>query len=698
MYTQAPALPKNDGELARVMRQHGDRESFRMWSRLVRWNIGALYLAGERRFEVATPWGAVYRMEEMELDENDVPMHIQTMTSIHNRLLGMLNSMDLRPMVFRDDSTLEAFRDKATTQVVLDAAISGQYLEDIKKTLLHYFAFHGSAGLHSQVEDYPSIGLTGELEVVHPREIYPYPSVGTDLGKVRGIMRDRWVPWVAMQECFDIKGGPDQKELEVLRRQPGEGDYFNWGVANPMPMAPRWTSTRDYEPRVNGRSLAKNDEIWVRLRELWRYGPRGTVEEYAAASGTKVFARETYKNVVSYCPLAFDRFYESGDFHGAGIYDLVFSAVREFEKLVRDMVANVKEADRYSTLVLPAGAIDERKFFTHNRQNLRVLTVDPEPKGVYGTSSQQVLRPTMVTPPNAGDLPGRTASFLMGIIKDLAPLRDIVEDKGRVDSFAGLQFLQDEAQKPIANPVSSLIRLWGSTYRYMASKAFNLLAENPKPIKVGRMSLDLVGAVIDPETATMSFMGGHNQVPDITRLRFGVKQTSLKMSAARKTEAIELFKLGVADRTGFLLKCIEEGLDFAIYLEGEKNSYDSIVNQIITLYGDGVTPGEIVSAPYLENPELQLRVLKAFMQSPRMRVASPAVINAFSELDQTLVNWTGKVLPQAVPDPYTAIAQMSAAGRSSGIGGSAGGPPATFSGSSSSAPGSPPKKSAKAVR
>lgn len=704
-------LPKSDKELALVMRSHGDREMNRMAARFVRWQWASLYMSGERRFSIVTPWGTTLRMEEMEADENTVPMHIETLVSIHNKVIGLLNGLDLRPYVQRDDTTLAAIRDRAVAQVVLDSAMAGQHVDEVKRMFLHYFSMLGSAGLHSQVADMPNVGLTGQIEVVHPREIYPWPSVGGDLGKITGKMRDRWVPWFAIQDAFGIKSLPDGVDIETERRLPGESDREDWGASSWSSVASRETKPGE-SPKKD-----KREELWIKLKELWIDGPRGTVSDYVASSGDKILGKESFRDTIAFSPLTFKRFYESGDFHGAGVYDLIFSCVREFEKLVRDFVANVKEADKFSTMILPAGTIDEKKFFSDNRSNVRVLTVDPEPKGVFGTQAQ-VLRPTVVSPPNAGDLPGRTASFLLNIIKDLAPIRDIIDDKGRVDSFSGLQFLQDEAQRPIANPVSSLVEAFGEAYRYVASQAFNLLADSPRPIPVGRLTIDLVGAVIDPMEATLSFANGTNSPPDISRLRFSVKQTSLKMLAARKSEAVELLKMQVKDRIDFLIHAVQEGLDYAMYLDPERSAYESLMGQIITLYGDGETPGEderwggILSAPYLENPEFQLRILNAFMTSPAMRVASVEVIEAFMEYRETLIGFTGKMLPVAMPDPYTNSvmqaaqmvnggATMNTAGGSPGAGGQAGGPPAARppqrgggAGSGSKPPG-PPKPPAK---
>lgn len=615
-------LPESDKEVVGYLNKVVEESSWRLWSRAVRWYIASLYIAGERKFQVRTPWGTI-AMEETTQETGQHPSALGLLLSIYNRVVGLLDSMDVAPLVKRDDNSLPAVRDRAFTQVVLDSITDWHSLEDIRRKFCAFLTLYGGAGLHGDVNDYPNVGLTSFIEVVHPREIFPFPNVGANTGNARGIIRVRWVP---------------KHVVTKLTKKRLDGAETSTGTPVELP-SDLWTTP------------GERSEEHVRVKELWTYGSRGNVEEYVVSSGSVLLSRETYENVVAYPPLVYERFYESGDFWGAGLFDLLFTSVRELEKLVRDAIANVRELDRYATLVLPAGVVDERKFFQDNRQHLRVLMVDPEPKGVFG-AQPQILRPVVVAPPTSGDAPQRASMFLTALIKDMSPVRDIVDDKGRVDSFAGLQFLREESTRPITVPAAAVGRAFGGVYRYCASRALAELVESPRPLPVGRISLDLVGAVIDVERNLM-LMGPSTRMPDITRLRFTIRREDVATMGARKVEAMQLLQAGVKDRIDFLLYVVREGLEFAMVLDQERAAYESVVSNILAIVRDGETPGRAFLNPHMEYPEFQLRVLDAFLQSPVVRNFSAAVVNALLDYRELLLQWHGRMVPQMIPDPYT---------------------------------------------
>jgi hypothetical protein len=69
------------------------------------------------------------------------------------------------------------------------------------------------------------------------------------------------------------------------------------------------------------------------------------------------------------------------------------------------------------------------------------------------------------------------------------------------------------------------------------------------------------------------------------------------------------------------------------------------------LYGDGKTPGQIIVTPQTSKPDMQIRVLNAFMAGPTMAVAEAAVQDAFISYHKTLMGFMGLVLPNALPNP-----------------------------------------------
>jgi hypothetical protein len=125
-----------------------------------------------------------------------------------------------------------------------------------------------------------------------------------------------------------------------------------------------------------------------------------------------------------------------------------------------------------------------------------------------------------------------------------------------------------------------------------------------------------------------------------------------------------LLSAGVTDPEGLKLFALKEGLDFAMWMDEEKSAYESVIRNILLLYGDGQQTQQIVLTPHTCRPDLQLRVLSAFMANPIMSLASPAVQDAFKAYRESLISFMGQSLPAMVPNPDdVAIVNPQVAGR-----------------------------------
>ena len=114
---------------------------------------------------------------------------------------------------------------------------------------------------------------------------------------------------------------------------------------------------------------------------------------------------------------------------------------------------------------------------------------------------------------------------------------------------------------------------------------------------------------------------------------------------------MELLKSGVTDPDALKIFALQEGLDFAMYMEEERSSYQTVIENCLRLFGDGKDPGEVVVTPHTASPKLQLRIVSAFMTSPTMAVSSPEVQDEFMKYRQFLMDSMGMTLPEAVPNP-----------------------------------------------
>lgn len=649
----AAALPKDKKKLAEVIKQNMCIAEREMDIRMTRWLLAKQYLCGGiRNFDVYNP--KTREVKGFSVDgEGKFEVEVQELMSQSNKVMGMFMAQDMRPAVHQVGMSLEGVRNRALADLITSAVIDEQELEKTHNVSGFLFHYYGFVGLQGRTDVSPVVGLNADLEVIPAWELYPFPAVGMDLTKLQGVIRQRMYPLAALKKRF-----PSAKLESKLK----DMDAYEDTIGNPLDS----TGVTDLAGKPTGMesvgSAAKTGDtgkqVVVKTRELWMMGPRGTASRMVVTSGDVVIQDISFDDVQTYMPIQTGRFIETGGFYGAGLFDLLFSTVREFEKMVKDLISNVKDQDRYPLVVLPSGMIKSQKATVNDGHGLKYMTYAIDPK--LALSQQAIVRPTVISPVNSGDAPGKTAEFLKGLIDQTSPVKDLIEEKGRIDSLPALQFLDESSKQPTTVASSNYANMYGGVYRAVAASAsLDLMLQNV-PVPVTKLSLELAGAVIDFERGTVKFEAGINGLPELTRLRFGVKEQSPKSEALRKGEALDMVQRQLTDYDRFVLLMLEEGLNPAIWLKPEEAAYESVVFNILKLYGDGINPGEIVITPHMERPEFQLIVLNAFMAGGKMRVASVDVQDAFSDYREMLMRYMGVVLPEQVPEPLDqAIAQQA---------------------------------------
>ena len=674
MPTDQIKLTKNKKALARIIDQHAEREESRLSYRRTTWLLAWYYLNGARRFDVFDPEHGHLSPHYLD-EEGNMEFQSQELLSSIDRVSARLAAADFMPSVKRKNNSLTAVRDRSIAQIISNSLISTDQLEKIKTTFCHLFTTLGSCGIAGHITDHPTIGLSSDLEVIHPRELFPFPSLGNDYTKTQGLMRQRTVPLSFLKDIFGKKVTSHLKEMEYWEKTAGEslevGDDsdFSGGLeykpGNAVPGVPSKT------PEALG--VAK-------IRELWLMDSQDLVTRYIVTSGDYVLHDESYDGLEVYCPIGFARFMENGSFHGAGMFDLMFSISRELERLLKSLFNNIREIDKYGVLVMPQGQFNERAMLRDVGNGLRMIPYEPDPVS-------EGFRPFTIAPHNTGDIPGKTASFAKSMMDGLSPVRDLIEEKGRIDSAAGLNFLDEEVNRAMTNPSRGIDQAFGSCYRSMLSSASRVIMMSPRPLPVSDLTLDMAGVIFDPAQGTVNFQG-QNPIPNLSTLSFSIKSRTPRSGTARKQEALEMLKAGLTDPAGLKILALKEGLDFAVYLDEEKAAYESIVRNCLILFGDGETPGEIVVTPHTAIPEMQLRILGSFMASPAMSMGSPIVQDEFMKYRQFLFDSMGMTLPEAVPNPddMAALMQVEQAMREQQAqlaqqmqqGGGPGGPPMPF--------------------
>ena len=628
-------LPREKEKLAEMIRAHGDRETAILSYRRTMWLLANYYLNGMRRFDVFDP--NTKTIVPFYLDQDGkLEFQSQELLSAVDRASAAIAAMDVRPKVERQGMSLRLVRDRSVAQVIADSLVSENQLETVINSFSHMLATLGSVGVSGRVCKGTGGRLRAHVEVIHPKEIMPFPTVGTDLTKVRGRMRQRMV---TLDRLSDLLGSSVKGEVERM-----EAWEVGWSNPEEDPIQNRQGIFFSDERMVAGGWRETGDGVkMVRVREVWVDGECGTCARYVLASGDWIGEDLDMTGQERYCPIGWANCIPCSSFHGIGIFELLFPLAREVEKLMKTLFSNARDLDRMGALVIPNGHFNERAMLRDAGNGLRVMNWSPEP-------GQEGQRPFHVPPPTTGDFPGRVAQMGREMMREINPIRDLLKEKGRVDSTSGLQFLDEQVRQGMTNPTRGVQQAFGSMWRSVCGEAAQMLMlDQSLSIPVVNMTVELAGAVIDMDEGSLSFE--RNPIPNIGSLNFTVRHVSPRSEVARKQEALELLKLGLNDPDTIRLLALKEGLDFATWSDEDASAYEQVVRNILVLYGNGTDPGGLWLTPHTSRPDFQLRVLNAFMSGPHMASASKAVVDAFIQYKLTLVGYLGQTLPESVPNP-----------------------------------------------
>lgn len=644
MTLHAPKLPKNEDTLARIIEDHAVRERYRLGYWRMMMLLGFHYLAGVRQFTVLNEHsGQVTPGSAINVDDGKLEYQAQDLLSAVNRNAMYLSGYDVSPKVFYTGTSLHRRRDRAVTQVLMDQWVSSDQLFEKKIEFCHIMTGLGLCGITGHMVEHPTVGLSADLEVVHPMELIPFPSLGYDYTRQTGLMREQIVPMSYLKKKFNISKQKKEK-MEYWEVKHGSvpetsntGDYTASGTVGPS-LRRRPAKSSDQSETV---------EEKARIREVWFYGPRSTCIRYVVQSGEAILQDLDFSDTVAYPAVGVGRFMENGTFHGTGIFSLLYPIARQIEMNVKQLFQNTRDIDRYGIVVMPQGDMQMNSALRDIGKGLKVLPWDPDPL-------HQGFRPFSIQPFNSGDVPGKTAAFGNEIFDRLNPLQDLIAEKGRVDSAVGLAYLDEQISQSMSGPSAGVRKAFSECWRSVADRGVGLAVQSDAPVRVSSLSLDLAGVVLEQDRDEVTFHD--NRVPDIYSLTFGVSEAAPRSQVARKQEALQLYEQQLSDPDALRLFAIEEGIDLATYMKEYEGSYYNIVRAILVLYGDGENPGQWVMTPTTSKASFQLRVLDAFLQGPAMTVASPEVHDEFSRFREWLLYQMGQVLPEGIPNPDDLVA------------------------------------------
>lgn len=665
MQYQGIKLPKDKDAVCRILKSHATRcESYYLWRRMT-WLLAWYYLNGYRNFDVVE--ASTGKIRARYLDKGGkIPFQSTELLFHINQVVGQIQGMDFRPLVKAQGVSLSSQRDKALGQITLNSMVSEDHLRTVQENWATHLVTLGCVGLSGDVHQHPTIGLSADLEVIHPRELFPFPAVGFDHTQTSGIMRQRWVPVDRLRSKYGarkVNAGLTDK-IEWISQDPGE-PFTDPSVQDD-------SSPQSMPIGANTAVMEDSDDIELaRVTELWLSGPSGTVSRYICTSGDMLFEDVDLSDASAYQGISVARFMNNGSWYGAGLFDFMFHQHQQLEELSRRLYQNVMSLDSYGVVVLPQGTMNQQPLLKDIGAGLKYMFVESD-------SLVQSFNPFVVQPHNAGEFPGKVAAFARDSMKQVHPLPDILSEKGRVDSASGLSMLMEQAQQALTTPTNNVINAWGQVWKGIHQKALFKILQGTQTLPLTDLSLDLAGAKIDAKAGTITFGGDANPFPDITRLSYTIKSAGPRSMAARKAEALDLVQRSiVTNPIDFKLVCWEEGLDFAMYTKDDYNAIEMGILAILTLFNDGDEPGEIILTPHTTKPPVVLRLLESFTVGRLFMSASPAVHNAFKTLRLTLMSWQGTFLPPGVPAPEEAAmdTQQPTSPSSMGRGSSAAGQP-----------------------
>lgn len=629
-------------------------------SRSAYWRLMRLlyhyYLSGARHFSEFNIRNGQLKYNFVDSDGN-LYFRDQKLLQIVNQFVGHSLSADWRPSVTRTDLSLSGMRERAVAQAVLDAVVTPQSMVQFLPDAFFFFWAYGGVGIQGCVEDHPTVGLTSDLQAIHPCELFPFPSTGPDKTKANGLVWRRYFAAEALRDKVGARTFNRMKDkLKTIRIARGEaesriglsGAYESVGVGL---QGTGFTGPRPAEPQ-NSEDSGLVD--LVEVREAWIDGEAGFCDRYVVQSGDAILIDEDYEGKGFYRNLRYVRCLEDGTWHGQGICDLLFPYVREKEKMLSHLLENIRSMSSYDLLVLPQSQFDQQTAFRDVGRGLRICTYSPDPFA-------ENARPTTVRQATSGEIPGKASVMLDQMIQAMA-FPEILQGNapGRVDSAQGLEFLDEQARKALNAPTGNLQTGLGAIYQAMVCEAVRKFSESKRPIPVSRLSLDMAGVVLSADQSKVTFTDGVNPLPDPSRLVFTVKNSAPKSPAALKQEAVGYLTNQQITIDQFQYYCVSQGIDVAMPLGRTKNAYEKAVRNILVLFADGQTPGQVVATPYSNVPTIDLQVLEEFMASVTFSLASPAVQTAFMQYMQDLQTQLGTVLPAGYQNPDDVVIQRQA--------------------------------------
>lgn len=604
------------------------------------WWIAHYYIKGCRDFDLID-----YSSGEVKVsysNTNYLEFKYEDIVSKYQAQQGRLMQIDLAPSVDRKSMGLEDIKKASIAQVALDYAFGPKKEAELKERIIPILLKAGTVGLATY-----AAGESLGIEIVPPWELIPLPPNHLFLDEISGHARIRIVPvdWLKTLAGVPSPSSKVWSELETTNVPRGIIPSSADGGSTVASLSALPTRTNAQFPdgfKPSGtlkRKDGEDTEVKVtKVVQMWFRNSEGFLSNYILMAGKKILLDKEYQELKLEMPIAVIRDYNIGEYWGRGYVDLLIPMNNEMEYTLGRTFQNLQDMDAYGIMLMPT-TLGTNIEAVRGSDGLKKMVYEPD----FVDPNAKI---TNIEPFNTGLMPIRALETAAALSDKIAGLPEMLSGgaPGRVDSSSGLGLLYETSNIPLTPTANSIASAVSQCYRSMLDLMKMVWPDN-KIVDMSILDDALVGINMDSTTGQVTI--SKDSIPTAEEVTIGVKTTLPKSKVQDKEELRGLLDAGIIDPFTYRVEARKRGLMMPIGNEAEWQNYRRAKMNNILLFGDGKTPGQIITSEY-DMSEVHLRVLSEFMARPEYYLASPEVRNKFAEAYNFYFSGTGQ-LPPDVP-------------------------------------------------
>lgn len=678
-------LPENKEDLAVVLGQLGTAGDNAASPYRVQWLVNYYWLQGVRDFSLDYSTGQVgVHLYNQRTESGQLDFRFEDILNKKQIEEGRLAQMDIRPSSTRRGFGLSALRDSASSVVILEALTSETDYDSLEAEVNNLLTIYGTAGIAAWERGSKAPGVPPDptarahqteggsiemeaaeegggtetargtqlprppqvlLEAIPCWQLTSIPAKITAQAELEGVRRKRWVPldWLKQHKQLDLS--VTDEKLGVT-----EGPYGckpGGGVASSGSAISEsaWQAFQAAGKPAPDRPKTKADITtkYVCLEEFFMLADqKDQLSRWIVKVGKHIALTVSYDKV-EYMPIGIARYLDTGGFFGRSLVELLQPTNAEHEQMLQSLFENVKDMDAYGMLFVPQHLGVSKNDILKKGPKRKVVFFDPD----YTVPES---KPYAIQPATTTDFPGKVAAMCGNLSDRLLNQSELLrgEAPGRVDSASGLGFLHETSSIPLTVPAGSLARAYTQVYKAILGAAPRLLQKHTN-LPLLKLDDSLLGLVVNPTTGMVTL--NPSNFPTPASVRLGIKDQFPKPPSLRLQELKDSLSAELITHVEFRMTVWKEDLDYPVGAWDQFESYRKAMLQCILLFGDGDTPGQIVSNVEADIIDIHLMVIQMFMSKLEFSFAGKDVREAFEGLKVYYRQLAGQEYPEALPPP-----------------------------------------------